>query len=139
MLTQIKLGLRDGCFEFGVWDAGGCNFCAGILDKCAEAPRCLLTAEALRGSHCLVAEADLPEGFDAARSREYDLHGFAVDDGRLGRIAPLDEKSEMPASDRLVVEGASGRSFASVSMSMPPSREHIARWRRFERSSRIEK
>ena len=34
---------------------------------------------------------------------------------------------------------ASGRSFARVSMSMPPSREHIARWRRFERSSRIEK
>ena len=46
VLTQIKLGLCDGRFEFGIRDAGGCNFCAGILDKCAEAPRCLLTAKA---------------------------------------------------------------------------------------------
>ena len=65
-------------------------------------------AEASRGSHCLVAEADLPEGFDAARSREYDLIGFSVVDGRLGRIGRLAEISEMPASDMLVVEGASG-------------------------------
>ena len=43
-----------------------------------------------------------------ARSREYDLIGFSVVDGRLGRIGRLAEISEMPASDMLVVEGASG-------------------------------
>ena len=46
MFTQIKLGLHDGRFEFGIRDAGSCNFCAGILDKCAETLRSLLAAEA---------------------------------------------------------------------------------------------